>query len=305
MSNFDTGSYKLLLQKYFETRLDLIEQGLEQYLSFEGPTASELKEAMRFAVIPGGKRWRPLLLIAIYEMLTGFKKNKGLADAVLAAVAIELCHNAALVHDDHPAVKNRSERRSAPAVHQKWDNAIAILTGDALYTLAFEVLGHISKPEKALAATRILASYTKSYGMIGGQMVDVEMKRKVMKINTLRYIDMKKVGSLLQASADIACVLASVEENDRMVMNAYALNLGMAYQMIEDIAADYNRGGDDLDFSDDYVPVSRGSYTGLLGFDKARNAVERLLSESERMIKPYANRDVLVEFIQMIQERLP
>jgi len=90
-----------------------------------------------------------------------------------------------------------------------------------------------------------------------------------------------------------------------MVTNAYSLNLGMAYQMIEDIATDYNRGGDDLDFSEEYVPSSRGSYTGLLGFDKARTAVEKLLSESERMIKPYAHRDVLVEFIQMIQERLP
>lgn len=295
----------MLLQKYFETRLELVEHSMKHFLSQGAGPAGDLKKAMNFAVFSGGKRWRPLLLISIYEMLTGFKKGKGINDAVLAAVAIELVHNAAIVHDDMPMLMNRSERRSNPALHEKWDNTIGILAGDALYTLAFEVLGNISNPEKALAAVSILSSYTKSYGMIGGQVVDLEMKRKVMKINTLRYIDMKKVGALLQAAADIACVLADAEDSTRQIMNAYALNLGMAHQMIEDVAVDYSRGSDGLDFSDEYIPVTRGSYTGLLGFDKARNAAEKLLDESERMIKPFPKNDVLVEFIQMIQEKLP
>ena len=295
----------MLIQKYFETRLDLIENGLQSFLSFDDNHASRLKEAMRYAVIPGGKRWRPLMLMAIYEMLTGMKKTKGSSDAVLAAVAVELCHNAALIHDDLPSVKNRTERRDIPTVHQKYDNAIAILASDALYTLAFEVLGHISNKDHAVSATQILASYTKSYGLIGGQIVDLEMKRKVMKINTLRFIDMKKVGALLQASADIASMLAGAEEADRMVMNNYASNLALAYQMIENISADYDRGGEGLDFDEDFVPSSRRTYTGLLGFDKARNQVEKTLDESERMIKPYPHRNILDEFIQMIRDKLP
>jgi hypothetical protein len=156
-----------------------------------------------------------------------------------------------------------------------------------------------------LKAVQLLSAYTKSYGMIGGQMVALESKRKVMKINTLRYIDMKKVGSLLQASADIACLLADADDNTRQIMNSYALNLGLAYQMIEDIVADYSRGSEGLDFDEEYVPTSRNSYTGLLGFDKARQAVEKLLDESERLIKPFPNNDVLLEFIQMIHENLP
>ncbi|MDP2173724.1 MAG: polyprenyl synthetase family protein [Candidatus Cloacimonadaceae bacterium] len=295
----------MLLQKYFETRLELIEQGLKRFIVPAQGQAVMLKSAMNYAIFSGGKRWRPLLLVSIYEMLSGFKKNKGLGDAVLAAVAVELVHNASIVHDDMPMVMNENERRSNQALHIKYDNTIGILTGDALYTLAFEVLGNLADSEKAVEAIRILSNYSKSYGMIGGQAVDLESKRKMMKINTLRYIDMKKVGSLLQASADIACMLAGADENVRQIMNTYAMNLAITYQMIEDIIADYSRGSEGLDFSDDYVPVSRTSYTALLGFDKARKLAEHTLEESVRMIKPFANNDVLVEFIQMIQERLP
>lgn len=293
----------MLLQKYFETRFEMIDEAIKQALTFDKQYAKELKSAITEAVIPGGKRWRPLLLLSMFEMLTGFKKNRLLPDALHAAVAVELLHNAAFIHEDLPSVMNHNTRRGQPALHVRFDNAIAILASDALYTLAFEQMGEISDANKALESTRILSSYTKSYGLIGGQAVDLGNKRNVMKINTLRYIDMKKVGSLLQASADIACCLASADDNTRQILNAYALNLGMAYQMIEDIEADYARGSDGLD--DEYVPVSKASYTGLLGFDKARKNAENLLDESLRMIKPFSNNSVLVEFVGMVKERLP
>lgn len=301
-----TREKDLLLQKYFETRMQMVEEGLLEALSFDNRYAKTLKEAIFKSVVPGGKRWRPLLLISIYEMLTGLKKNnKNLPDAVLAACAVELIHNAALIHDDLPSVMNKKERRGKAAIHQEYGNAVAILASDALYTLAFEVLAGVKDSVKANQAIRVLAIHTKSYGLVGGQAIDLANKRKVMKISTLRYIDMKKVGSLLQASADIACILAGVDENTRQIMSNYAVNLGMAYQMIEDIETDYSRGSDGLDFSEEYVPVSKASYTGLLGFDKARKQVENLLDDCERSIKPFANNAVLIEFIQMIKERLP
>lgn len=296
----------MLLQKYFETRMQMVEECLNEVLSFDKRYAGQLKEAITKAVIPGGKRWRPLLLISIYEMLTGLKKNnKQLPDVVKAACAVELAHNAALVHDDLPSVMNKKERRGHPAIHNEYGNAVAILASDALYTLAFELMGGIKDATKANLAIRSLAINSKSYGMIGGQAIDLASKRKIMKINTLRFIDMKKVGSLLLASSEIACIMAGADENSRQILNTYAVNLGMAYQMIEDIEKDYARGSDGLDFSDDYVPVSKASYTGLLGFDKARKQVESLLDDCARSIKPYPNNAVLMEFIQMIGERLP
>lgn len=295
----------MVLQKYFETRLDMIESSLKHYLGPQTAPARELKRAVRYAVFPGGKRWRPLLLISMYDMLTGMKKNRALQEAVKAATAVEIAHNAALVHDDLPMLMNKAERRSEQALHLKYDNTVGILAGDALYALAFQVLGDVTPPSKALACIRILSTSTRSYGLIGGQAVALESKHRAMKLNTLRYIDSKKVGSLLQASADMACVLAGAEENTRQIMNSYALNLGLAYQMIDDISADYNRGSEGLDFDEEYVPVSKSSYTAFLGFDKARVAVEKLLDESERMISPFENIEVLVEFVQMIKEQLP
>lgn len=296
----------MLLQNYFETRMQMIDESLTEALTFDQRYAPALKEAIISAVVPGGKRWRPLLLVSIFEMLTGMRKNnKLLPDAIFAASAIELVHNAALVHDDLPFIMNRKERRGQSSTHQKYGNAIAILAADALYTLAFEQMGKIKDSAKATAAIRSLAINTKSYGLVGGQAIDLANKRKVMRINTLRHIDTKKIGSLLVAASDIACILAGVEESTRQIMNLYSVNLGLAYQMIDDIEQDYARGSDALDFDEDYTPSSKTGYTGLLGFDKARKEVERLLDECVRNIKLFSNNEVLMEFVQMIYERLP
>jgi geranylgeranyl pyrophosphate synthase len=286
--------------------MQMIEDCLSEALETDKRYALQLKEAINKAVVPGGKRWRPLLLISIYEMLTGMKKNnKQLPDVVKAACAVELIHNAALVHDDLPSIMNKKERRALPAIHQEYGNAVAILAGDALYILAFELIAGIKDPTKANLAIRSLAINSKSYGLIGGQAIDLSSKRKVMKINTLRYIDMKKVGSLLLACSEISCIMAGADENTTQILNNYAVNLGMAYQMIDDIEKDYARGSDGLDFSEEYVPVSKASYTGLLGFDKARKQVENLLDECSRNIAPFPHNAVLLEFVQMISERLP
>ncbi|MCB5255174.1 MAG: polyprenyl synthetase family protein [Candidatus Cloacimonadaceae bacterium] len=286
--------------------MQMIDDGLNAALDFDKRYAGQLKEAMVKAVIPGGKRWRPLLLISIFDVLTGMKKNnKLMPDAIHAACAVELVHNAGLIHDDLPSVMNKKERRGQPAIHQEYGNAIAILAGDALYTLAFELISQIKDPAAANLAIRSLAINSKSYGLIGGQAVALASKRRVMKINTLRYIDMKKVGSLLLASSDIACILASADDDTRQIMNDYAMNLGMAYQMIADISKDYVRGGEDLDFSEDYVPAAKSGYTGLLGFDKARKQVEKMLEESSSSLDAFPNNAALQEFIQMIAEKLP
>ncbi|MDD2331602.1 MAG: polyprenyl synthetase family protein [Candidatus Cloacimonetes bacterium] len=295
----------MLIQKYFETRLELIETALNEYLIFDGSQAKKLKEAIRFAVFNGGKRWRPLMMIAMYEMLSGIKKPKQLAGIIPAACAVEIIHCASTTHDDLPYIKNKQERRSKPAVHNKYDNTIAILAGDALYSLAFEVAAMGEDAAKSIEVAKILSTHCKSYGLIGGQAVDLLNKRKMMKINVLRFIDLKKSGSLIQACSDIACLFAEASDEIRMQMNTYVLNLAESYKMIEDIAADYSRGSDEIDNKDDFSPASKTSYTGLLGFDKARKNVDKLLSECEKIIAPFDNNDILKEFIQMIQERLP
>jgi geranylgeranyl diphosphate synthase type II len=294
----------LLIQQYFETRLAMIEDKLSSVLNFEDKYTKELREAMRYTVFSGGKRWRPLLVIAVYEMLKGVHKKPKLENALYAACAVELMHSASIIHDDLPGLMNRKERRGKDPAHQKYGNAMSVLAGDALFTMSFELLSQISDHAKANQCVRILAKASNSNGMIGGQVVHLVNRRKAMKINTLRYIDMKKVCSLLQAGGDIACVLADADESVRQTVNSYALNLGLAYQMIEDIIDDYGEASD-FDFDAEYVSGSKSGYAGLLGFDKARKQAEKMLDDAQRSVKVYENNEILVEFIQMIKDRLP
>jgi len=294
----------LLIQHYFETRLAMVEDRLESVLEFDEKYTKKLREAMKYTVFSGGKRWRPLLVLAIYEMLKGTQKKQKLAAVVNAACAVELLHNASIIHDDLPGLMNRKERRGKEPVHYKYDNATAILAGDALFTLAFQLLSEISDPVKANQCVRILSKASNSYGMIGGQIVHLINRRKVMKINTLRYIDMKKVCALLQAASDIACVLADASDEDRQILNNYVLNLGLAYQMIEDIIADYG-DTDDFNFDEEIIPASKSGYAGLLGFDKARKQAEKLLDDALRSIRGYSGNEILIEFVQMVKDRLP
>lgn len=294
----------MLIQHYFETRLKLIEEKLKSFLVNQDKYVAELYDAINYAVFSGGKRWRPLLVVAIYEMLRGVQKKQKLEPILNAACAVELMHSASFVHDDLPSLMNRKERRGKAPLHDKYDNAVAILAGDALFTLAYELLSEIPDHLKANQSIRILAKASNSYGMIGGQVVHLVNRRKVMKINTLRYIDMKKVCSLLQASSDIACVMANADDNTKQILNSYALNLGLAYQMIEDIIEDYG-DTNDFDFDSEYVSSSKSGYAGLLGFDKARKQVEKLLDDSYRAVKVFDNNEILLEFVQMVKDRLP
>lgn len=294
----------LLIQHYFETRLAMIEDKLHEALNIEDKNISELSDAMQYTVFSGGKRWRPLLVLAIYEMLMGGHRKVKL-DAVLnAACAIEFMHSASMIHDDLPSLMNRKERRGKSPVHEKYGNAIAILAGDALFTKAFELISNIPDHLKANQCIRILSKASNSYGMIGGQVVNLVNIHKVMKINTLRYIDLKKVCALLQASAEMACVMANADDNSKQILNLYAMNLGLAYQMIEDIIEDYGETSD-FDFDKEYETTSKSGYAGLLGFDKAKKQAEKLLDDSLRAIKNFDNSEILVEFMQMIKDRLP
>ncbi len=295
----------MLIQNYFETRLELIETQLRSSIQESIQEKGKLRDAINYAVFSGGKRWRPLLAVATYEMLRGIQPPHKLESALKAAAAIEIIHNASILHDDLPCLMNKKERRGKEAVHQKFDNTIAILAGDSLITLSFGLLASISDARKANQCIKILSKSSNSYGIIGGQVVDLLHRRKVMKLNTLRYIDMKKVGALLQASTDMACVLAGSDENTRQILNTYAMNLGLAYQMIEDIVEDYGSLGDvDIDF-EEYNTSHKSGYAGLLGFDKARKQVEKLLDDSIRAVRNYDNNEILIEFVQMIKDRIP
>jgi geranylgeranyl diphosphate synthase, type II len=300
----------LLVQQYFDSRKDMLEEQLKEYLAAPAypdyaKDALRLHEAMNYTVLNGGKRLRPILLFAAYEMLKGKKSAATVKPVQPCACALEMVHTASLIHDDLPSVDNSDERRGQPTCHKKFDEATAILAGDALLTRAFEVLTEIKDKQKALRCITILTRAVSSRGMIGGQTVDILSSRRRIRINVLKYIHLKKTGALLQTAMDLACVMAGAEENITITLGNYALNLGLAYQVIDDILDDV--GAFEFLGKEPYEDHRnrKNTYPSLIGLDKSRKIAEKLLDDSYKLIKNMKGNEVLVEFINMIRDRLP
>ncbi len=295
----------MLIQEYFKTRQDLLEKALDIYLPPVSQYPAKLHEALRYSVFSGGKRLRPILFFATYEMLIGRKNINRLERLLPVACAIEFVHTASLIHDDLPSVDNSSERRGQPSCHVKFGEATAILAGDALITKAIEILTDIKNRKISLQCIKILTRSMSTRGMIGGQAVDILSAKKKINVNTLRYIHLKKTGSLLQASMELACAAFGAEENITITLGNFALNIGLAYQIVDDILDEV--GNFEIlgrEPGEDYRN-NRATYSNLIGLEKAKKTAEKLLRDSYNLIKNMKNNDILIEFVNMIKDRLP
>jgi len=199
----------------------------------EGP-AGTVARAMRYAVFGGGKRLRPILALAAYE---GFG---GTGDAALApACALELVHTYSLVHDDLPAMDDDDLRRGRPTTHRAFGDAVAILAGDALLTLAFEILA--TRPAEPSAAARraaavaIVARASGHAGMVGGQMADLEAEGSAPSREGLDWIHRHKTGALFSAAAELGALHAGAAAEDGAAMARFGAALGLAFQVQDDV----------------------------------------------------------------------
>ncbi len=294
----------VLLQKHFVTRQKMVNDALANYFITDEKNEKYLNEAIRYSLLLEGKRLRPILLFAVYEMLKGRKSTKSLEKIMPVAVALEMVHIASLVHNDLPSLENSSKRGGKASNHIKYNPATAILVGDTLITKAFEVLTELKNKEHALQCINILAKAISTSGMIGGQTVDLESANKSVKVNVLKYIHLKKSGALLQAATDMACAICGAEENVMITLGNYALNLALAYEIIDDILDDIG-ALEILGVEAEERPQHRTNYSALMGVEVAKKNAEKLLSDSYKMVKNFENNDMLIELITSIKERLP
>ncbi|MBN1327504.1 MAG: polyprenyl synthetase family protein [Candidatus Cloacimonetes bacterium] len=295
----------MLVQEYFKTRKEILEKALDEILPPETQYPVELHKAMRYSIFNGGKRLRPILFFATYEMLIGRKNINRLERLLPIACAIEFVHTASLIHDDLPSVDNAPERRGKPSCHVKFGEATAILTGDALITKAIEILTDLKNRQISLNCIGIITRAMSTRGMIGGQAVDILSAKKKINVNTLRYIHLKKTGALLQASMELACAAFDAEENITITLSNFALNLGLAYQIVDDILDEV--GNFDVlgkEPGEDFRN-NKATYSNLIGLEKAKKTAEKLLRDSYNLIKNMKNNDILIEFVNMIKDRLP
>lgn len=224
------------LKQYLKERCQLVDKALDGYLPKENDLPFSLHKSMRYSVFAGGKRVRPILMLAACEAVGG-----EIARAIPAACAMEMIHTYSLIHDDLPAMDDDDFRRGNPTNHKVFGEAIAILAGDALLTQAFILLGTPEpnssvSPERHLAVIREMATCAGSFGMVGGQVVDMESEGKGdIDLPTVQYIHTHKTGALIKASVKAGAILGGADDVQLAAITRYGEAAGLAFQIADDI----------------------------------------------------------------------
>lgn len=250
---------------YIQACLERIDTVLKRYLPQANQTPENLHEAMRYACLTGGKRVRPLLVYAAGHAL-GIPQEQ--LDA--PAAAVELIHAYSLVHDDLPAMDNDDLRRGQPSCHIAFDDATAILAGDALQALAFEVIANADLID-AKQRTKMLSCLAKSvgsFGMVGGQAIDLTTKNPV-NVDQLAHLHRCKTGALIRGSIQLAALTQPIKSETFNQLTLFAETLGLAFQVQDDI----------LDTESD-EETQQASYSKLLGITGAQQWLNQLHQEA-------------------------
>ncbi len=261
-----------------------------------------LYQAMRHAAIGGGKRVRPLLLTATAAM---FNVDRPLA--VRVACAVEAIHVYSLIHDDLPCMDDDDVRRGKPTVHKAFSDAVAVLAGDSLHALAFEILaGTQSHPEPFIRSELImtLAEASGPNGMAGGQMMDLEAEKSRFDLPTVTKLQRLKTGALIAASVEMGAILGNVPIEGRTALRAYARDIGLAFQIADDImdeVGDEALAGKALHKD---AAAGKETFLSLLGLDRAREQAYFLVDQAVGHLASYGREaDLLRALARYIVER--
>ncbi|MGH9672568.1 MAG: polyprenyl synthetase family protein [Bryobacteraceae bacterium] len=216
------------LSAYLDARQKLVDSALERLIPPETASPQTIHRAMRYSVFAGGKRVRPLLAIAAAEAVAG--ETNGVEDS---ACALEMVHTYSLIHDDLPALDNDDFRRGRPTCHRVFGEAMAILAGDALLTLAFQVLAR--QPDGARLAAELATAAGTVGGMIGGQVNDIEGEGMTPTAPLLESIHRAKTGALIRASVRVGAIWAGAGDHRLAALSAYGEHVGLAFQIVDDV----------------------------------------------------------------------
>jgi farnesyl diphosphate synthase len=263
-----------------------VEATLETALPASGEEPGRLHAAMRHAALDGGKRMRPLL---VYATGTAFGAEADALDH--AAAAVELVHAYSLVHDDLPAMDDDALRRGKPTVHVAFGEANAILAGDALQSLAFELLARAPLPAPArVAMLAELATAAGARGMCGGQALDIDATGRAIAVGELLRLHALKTGALLRAAVRLGAIAAAVDEDARARLDRFADALGLAFQVRDDLL---DIEGDSATLGKTAgkdVAQDKATFPSLLGVDAARARLDALRAEMDAALAPFGDR---------------
>ena len=274
------------LDSYLISQQKRINNALESLLKTTGKP-DRILEAMSHSLMAGGKRIRPVLCVAAAEAVGGNPE-----DVLPAACALEMVHTYSLIHDDLPAMDDDALRRGKPTCHMAFDEATAILAGDALLTLAFQTLSNIGlrnaeQTAKWLHVIRLI-SYAAGYcGMIQGQMLDITSEGRQLSLAELKSMHRLKTGALIEASLSSGAVLGGLNSNKITLLESYAQNIGLAFQVADDIL---NIEGDPEIMGKaagtDKLR-NKNTYPSLLGLKESKNFAGQLVENALQALKSF------------------
>ena len=277
------------LPDFFEADRALIDQALEHVLPQENTPPASIHRAMRYSMFAGGKRLRPVLCLEAARMFSG---EGDISGAVHVGCALEFIHTYSLIHDDLPALDNDDLRRGKPTCHKMFGEAMAILAGDALLTLAFETLSTVcaSPARRVRIIGEIGAAAGTVNGMVGGQVADVEAERKPVDAAGLEYIHRAKTAALIRASVVTGAIAGGASDANIEALGRFGENIGWAFQVVDDIL--------DVEESSESLGKTAGkdqaqqkaTYPALYGLDQSHAIAADLESKALRELAPFGER---------------
>lgn len=286
----------------FNRYVKMVNDGLENILPSTHTLSARLCEAMRYSIMGGGKRIRPVLTLAVCEMFGGNAKK-----AIPFACAIELIHVGSLIHDDLPCMDDDDLRRGKPSCHIKYDEATAVLTGDSLFCSAFEVLLLAQKfgvgETSVLRACNVLSKMSGIDGMIGGQVMDMFIEENGASEKIVEIMQKRKTAALIQASCCLGGIAAKVRERDLNVLNKYGLSLGLAFQVCDDIL--------DVNGNESILGKPIGSdrkkkkvnSVSLLGLDRTKIKAKKYTESAISELNKLPNNQFLIDLTKFLLHR--
>ena len=271
----------------WKKRADLVEEGLLRELKKVPAYDETLEKAMEYSLMAGGKRLRPVLLMAAADAV-----GKDGAAFLTTGCAIEMIHTYSLIHDDLPAMDNDDYRRGKPTNHKVFGDGIAVLAGDALLTLAFEVMlrQEGAAPETLVTVVSEMSRAAGPYGMVGGQVLDLEGEGRRLDLSALRKIHMGKTGALFCAAIRSGAILAGAKEEELAALTLYAERFGLAFQITDDI----------LDVTGDEAAIGKpvgsdvrnekATYVTLTSLEEAKKLAEDAVDEAVAALDIFGER---------------
>ncbi len=281
------------LNAFFDRVRPAIEDTLEHLLPSESASPVQVHKAMRYSTLGAGKRIRPCLCVAAF---TAYRDDW--KPILRVASAVELIHSYSLIHDDLPAMDDDDLRRGKPSCHKQFGEAIAILAGDALLTLAFEVLS-CSKDFTADCVLRVISMLGRAAGtrggMIAGQVMDLEAEGLPVSADQLQNIHRSKTGALIGASVWTGAYLGGASDSDLARIAGFCDRIGLAFQVVDDILDAI--GGKDRD-------QEKATYPALHGLEESRTIAHHLMEDAKQVISPLGTRgQLLVDFCDYLDNR--